>query len=58
MDKLIFGSGYPHASPQDCIETLLGFNRLMVGTSLPTVPREELREIIERDTMQLLGIDT
>lgn len=58
MDKLIFGSGYPHARPQDCIETLLGFNRLMAGTSLPTVPREELREIIERDTMQLLGINT
>jgi len=57
MEKLIFGSGYPSATPQDCIETLLGFNRLMVGTSLPTVPREELREIIERDTMQLLGIN-
>ena len=57
MDKLIFGSGYPYASPQDCIETLLGFNRLMAGTSLPTVPREELREIIERDIMQLLGIN-
>ena len=57
MDKLIFGSGYPYANPQNCIETLLGFNRLMAGTSLPTVPREELREIIERDTLQLLDIN-
>lgn len=56
MKKLIFGSGYPSATPQDCIETLLGFNRLMAGTSLPTVPREQLREIIERETLEILGI--
>lgn len=57
MEKLIFGSGYPSATSQDCIETLLGFNRLMAAASLPTVPREELREIIERDTLQLLDIN-
>lgn len=57
MNKLLFGSGYPQASPSECIETLLGFNKLMANTNLPNVPREEIREIIERDTMSILGID-
>ena len=57
MDKLLFGSGYPQADPDVCIETLLGFNKLMANTALPNVPREEIRAIIERDTMSVLGID-
>lgn len=57
MDKLFFGSGYPQAAPGECIETLLGFNKLMANTALPNVPREEIREIIERDTLSILGID-
>ena len=57
MGKLLFGSGYPHAAPGECIETLLGFNKLMANTALPNVPREEIREIIERDTLSVLGID-
>jgi uncharacterized protein len=58
MDKLLFGSGYPFAKPANCIETLLGFNKLLTEASLPTVPREEIRAIIERDTFALLGIKT
>jgi predicted TIM-barrel fold metal-dependent hydrolase len=56
MDKLLFGSGYPIATPSRCAEVLLGFNRLMADTSLPTVPREELRAIVERDAFAELGI--
>jgi predicted TIM-barrel fold metal-dependent hydrolase len=56
MDKLLFGSGYPFAKADNCIETLLGFNKLLADTSLPTVPREKIRSIIERDTLTLLGI--
>ena len=56
MDKLLFGSGYPFSKPANCIETLLGFNKLLTEASLPTVPREEIRAIIERDTFALLGI--
>ena len=58
MDKLLFGSGFPKAKPGDCIETLLGFNRLLADTNLPTVPREKIRTIIERDIVQTLGITT
>ncbi|MCE5185730.1 MAG: amidohydrolase family protein [Planctomycetaceae bacterium] len=56
MDKLLFGSGYPYAEPDDCIETLLGFNRMLANTHLPQVPREKLRSVVERDSLTLLGI--
>jgi predicted TIM-barrel fold metal-dependent hydrolase len=56
MDKILFGSGFPYAEPDACIETLLGFNRMLVNTHLPQVPREKLRSIVERDTLTLLGL--
>lgn len=56
MDKLLFGSGYPIAKPDNCIETLLGFNMMLGDTNLPTVPREEIRGIVERDTLAVLDI--
>lgn len=57
MDKLLFGSGFPHGKAGECIETLLGFNMLLADTNLPTVPRDKIRNIIERDTLGLLGIE-
>lgn len=56
MDKLLFGSGFPLGTAQQCIETLLGFNKLLADTNLPTVPRDKIRTIVERDTLALLGI--
>ncbi len=56
MDKLLFGSGFPSGNAGSCMETLLGFNKLLADTNLPTVPRDKIRSIIERDVLQLLGI--
>ncbi len=56
MDKLLFGSGFPANTAGECIETLLGFNRLLGDTDLPTVPRANIRNIIERNALGLLGI--
>jgi len=56
MDKLLFGSGFPLGNAGQCIETLLGFNKLLADTNLPTVPRGNIRNIIERDTLEALGI--
>ena len=56
MDKLLFGSGYPYAMPGACIETLLGFNKMLSDTHLPQVPREKLRSVVERDSATLLGL--
>jgi len=56
MDKLLFGSGFPLGNAGACIETLLGFNMLLADTKLPTVPRGSIRNVIERDSLEVLGI--
>lgn len=56
MDKLLFGSGFPFGNAGECMETLLGFNKLLADTNLPTVPRGNIRSIVERDTLEVLGI--
>jgi len=57
MGKLLFGSGFPCGNAGQCIETLLGFNMLLADTNLPTVPRVNIRNIIERNTLELLAIE-
>jgi hypothetical protein len=57
LGKLFFGSGLPFNKPQTCAEILLGFNKLLADTNLPTVPRESIRGVIERDTLTVLGIE-
>ncbi len=56
MEKLLFGSGFPVAPASLCIESLYGLNHLVHGTNLPPIPREQLRGIVERDALPLLGI--
>jgi len=56
MDRLVFGSGYPLGNAEACIEALLGFNTLLGATNLPTVPRGSIRNIVERNSLELLGV--
>jgi len=56
IDKLLFGSDFPHTSVAECIEALYSVNRLAQGTNLPVVPREDLRGIVEREALNLLGL--
>jgi predicted TIM-barrel fold metal-dependent hydrolase len=56
MEKLLFGSGFPYTHAAHCIEALYSINHLVQGTSLPTIPREQLRGIVERDALELLRI--
>jgi predicted TIM-barrel fold metal-dependent hydrolase len=56
-DKLLFGSGHPSGNAGQCIETLLGLNMRLADTNLPTVPRVSIRNVIERNTLELLEID-
>lgn len=55
--KLLFGSGFPREAPEVVIERVYSINSIRQGSSLPTAPREFLRSIIERDTLNCLGID-
>ncbi|MBU0718176.1 MAG: amidohydrolase family protein [Planctomycetes bacterium] len=55
-DKLLFGSGFPQTTVSHCIEELYELAHLVQGTTLPNIPRERLRGIVERDALSLLGI--
>ncbi len=56
MSKLLFGSGFPAARPTQCIETLLGLNRLLGEANLPAIPRGSIRAVIEQNALALLCI--
>jgi len=57
MDKLVFGSDYPVATPRETLDGTLAVNRVVDGTGLPRVPEDALRAALERDTLSLLGIN-
>lgn len=57
IDKLLFGSDFPFRSPAECIEVLYSINQFGHSTNLVTIPREQLRGIVERDALSLLGIE-
>jgi hypothetical protein len=57
MEKLLFGSDFPASDPKSTIESLYSLNLIVHGTNLPSVPREQLRGIVERNSPALLGID-
>ena len=57
LDNLLFGSGFPAAKVQGCMESLLGLNQLLSDTSLPVVPLSSIRGVIERDSLKTLGIE-
>lgn len=56
MDKLLFGSDFPFTTASECIETIYSINQMAMGTNMPTIPRESLRGIVERNVLELLGI--
>jgi len=57
MDKLLFGSGFPHHTPAAAIEALYSINTYSHGTAMPSIPRSQLRSIVERDSLLCLGIE-
>lgn len=57
MDKLLFGSGFPRQTPAKVIEAAYSINSFSHGTQLPSIPRTQIRGIVERDSLARLGID-
>ena len=57
MDQVLFGSNFPFVSPEQAIKTIYSVNTLTQGTQLPSVPREQLRSVVERDTIKVLGLE-
>lgn len=56
MNKVLFASNFPFEMPERVIERLYSLNQYSHGTSLPSIPRQLLRGIVERDTLDCLGL--
>lgn len=55
--KVFFGSDYPFTLPKDSIEGVRNLNYIVrEGSGLPLVPEDIIEEIINRDTLGILGI--
>ncbi|MEC8560741.1 MAG: amidohydrolase family protein [Planctomycetota bacterium] len=57
MDRLLFASGWPAQTPAAAIERLYSLNSFSQGSNLPTIPRTTIHSIIERDSLEALGIE-
>lgn len=56
LHKLLFGSDFPVATPRETAEAIPGVNDLLEGTKLPRVPVEELQRVVERASLDALGL--
>jgi hypothetical protein len=58
MDKVLFASDFPFFTAAEAIESVYRMHEMAQGTNLPTVPREQLRSVVERDALAVLGVAT
>ncbi|GBC82957.1 hypothetical protein HRbin10_02095 [bacterium HR10] len=56
LEKLLFGSDYPFATPEETIEGVRGINRFAARWNLPPLPEEAIAQLLERDVRPLLGL--
>jgi len=59
-DKVLFGSGFPRCTPQVAIERMYRAAAFRPGPAddgAGSIPREVVRRIIERNVMDVLGLD-
>jgi uncharacterized protein len=56
QDKVLFGSDYPPATPRKTALALRRINDFTAGTGLPRVPETVIEAIIERDSLEVLGV--
>ncbi|MBI4923298.1 MAG: amidohydrolase [Devosia nanyangense] len=56
LDKVLFGSDFPIATPAETMAGLRGVNAIVEGTRMPRVPEDKIEDIIHRDSLSLLGL--
>ena len=56
LHKLLFGSDFPIATPQETMDALWRVNDVTNGTELPLVPIDQLEQIVHRNSLELLGL--
>ncbi len=57
MEKILFASGFPFDTPERAISRIYSLNSYSHGTELPSIPRQHLKGIVERDAFHCLGIE-
>ncbi len=57
MGKLLFGSDYPVATPNEAVEGLRNVNYFLEGTKFPRISAEEIEEIIHRNKLADFGLE-
>ena len=56
-DRILFASDWPVTRPQDNIDSLRGLNKFAKDHHLPGIPENEIEAIINRDALDILGVD-
>ncbi|REJ93856.1 MAG: amidohydrolase [Planctomycetota bacterium] len=56
-DKLLFGTDYPFTNVQATLDGVRGLNGMLEGTALPRLDRDEIENLIHRDSLSLLGLE-
>ena len=55
-DKVLFGTDYPFTTVQATLDGLRALNRMVQGTPLPKLNETAIEELIDRDSLPLLGL--
>lgn len=56
LHKILFGTDFPIATPSETIDGLRRVNDMLEGTKIPRIPEDSIEDIINRDSLKLLGI--
>jgi len=57
LDRLLMGSDYPFTTPRETMDKLRAVNRMAENTNLPRIPEKAIEDLINRDTLSILGLD-
>jgi hypothetical protein len=55
--KLLFGSDYPFFTAEETIAGVRAVNDVVEGTGMPRIPEAVVEDIVERPSLELLGIE-
>lgn len=56
-DKVLFGTDYPFTTVQGSVEGIRNLNGMLQGTSLPRLDTDAIERMINRDTLNILGLE-
>ena len=55
--KILFGSDYPYVGVDESVRALYDTSNMAERAGLPPVPKAFVEELLERDSLKVLGMD-